>query len=48
MIDIEEIAKRLTRVEYELTEVRFRCKALECKQDPKHSAFYDKLKEEIK
>ena len=31
---IAECEKRLVRAEYELTEVRFRCKALECKQNP--------------
>jgi len=40
----EDVDVRLNRIEYELTEVRFRIKALECKQDPKkyndHGACY--------
>ena len=28
--DIKKLTDRLSRIEYELTEVRFRCKTLEC------------------
>lgn len=40
--DIKKLTDRLDRVEYELTELRFRCKELECKQDPGHADWYER------